>query len=673
MTVREPRLTDRPPLPFSGRRGRPLAQRERFHMTETESTTTTHEFQAAVSQVLRLVINSLYSNPEIFLRELVSNASDALDKLRFAGISDPALLEGEELHVRLAFDREKKTLIVSDSGIGMSREELVTNLGTVAHSGSAELMKRLSEMDEKKADLSLIGQFGVGFYSAYLVADRVEVVSRAAGASEAHVFSSDGKSTFTIGPATREGRGTDLVLHLREDHLDLLDEHRLRALVRRYSDYVAHPIELEVEVPADEAAGTPAAKRFERINSGNALWRRSAKDVEPAQYEELYTHLTHDWEKPLAHKHFQVEGTQLFYGLLFLPKRPPFDLFSADVSHGVRLHVKRVFIMDDCEELLPRFLRFVRGVIDSEDLPLNVSREILQDSRVVKTMRKQVVKRALDMIEELAAGESYAEWWSGFGAVLKEGLHFESDPKDRERIAKLLRYESSRDEGLVSLETYVKRMPLAQKAIYYVLGASKALVQNTPHLEVLRKKGYEVLYMTDPVDAFAVEGLREFDGKPLVSAMDADLTLDGDAEAATARKEDDAKRFGPLLARFREVLGEKVSEVRLSDRLTDSAVCLVQPKGGLPPYLARILRAQHADLPPDRRALELNPAHPLVESIAALHARAPEDAQLTEWIEVLYDQALLAEGSPIDDPARLVRRMTALLADAAARAAGAAE
>ncbi len=636
----------------------------------TESATTTHEFQAAVSQVLRLVINSLYSNREIFLRELVSNASDALDKLRFTGIAQPALLEGADLRIRIAFDPQKKTLTVSDTGIGMSRDELVQNLGTVAHSGSAELMKRLSEMDEKKADLSLIGQFGVGFYSAYLVADRVDVVSRAAGSSEAYVFSSDGKSTFTVAPAERSERGTDIVLHVRDEHLEFLDEHRLRGLVRRYSDYVGHSIELEVEATVGEGAEKRQEKRWERVNSGNALWRRNPREIEPAQYEELYTHLTHDWEKPLAHKHFQVEGTQLFYGLLFLPKRPPFDLFGTDVHHGVRLHVKRVFIMDDCEELLPRFLRFVRGVIDSEDLPLNVSRELLQDSRIVQTMRKQVVRRALDMVEELAATDGYAEWWSGFGAVLKEGLHFEADGKDRERIAKLVRYESTREEGLVSLEDYVKRMPLAQKAIYYVLGASKALVRNTPHLEVLRKKGYEVLYMTDPVDAFAVEGLREFDGKPLVSAMDADLTLEGDGEAKAAHKEEDEKRLEPLLAKFREVLGEKVSEVRVSDRLTESAVCLVQPKGGLPPYLARILRAQHADLPPDRRALELNPTHPLVDGIAKLHAKAPETPQLAEWIEVLYDQALLAEGSPVEDPARLVKRMTALLTDAAVRAAG---
>ncbi|MBC7171180.1 MAG: molecular chaperone HtpG, partial [Polyangiaceae bacterium] len=332
-------------------------------------------------------------------------------------------------------------------------------------------------------------------------------------------------------------------------------------------------------------------------------------------------------------------------------------------------HVKRVFIMDDCEELLPRFLRFVRGIIDSEDLPLNVSREILQDSRIVQTMRKQVVKRALDMIEELSKTEGYAEWWGGFGAVLKEGLHFETDAKDRERIAKLVRYESTKEEGLVSLEEYTKRMPLSQPAIYYVLGASKALVRNTPHLEVLRKKGYEVLFMTDPVDAWAVEGLHEFEGKPLVSAMDADLTLEGDAEGESARKEEDAKRLGPLLSKFQAVLGEKVSEVRVSDRLTDSAVCLVQPKGGLPPYLERVLRAQKPELAFDRRALELNPDHPLVESITKLHAKAPDDAQLAEWIEVLYDQALLAEGSPVEDPARLVQRMTALMVEAAAKAA----
>ena len=667
-------------------------------MTATKET---HRFQAEVTRVLGLVIHSLYSNKEVFLRELVSNASDAIDKRRFRAIEDAALGAEGKLGIRITPDKDAKTLTFSDDGIGMTADELRENLGTVARSGSTDFMAKLEAALAAKGEgegdaeaVSLIGQFGVGFYSAYLVADRVDVISRAAGTEEAHRWSSDAGETFSIEPAERDEVGTDIVLHLKEDESGLLELYELRRLINRYSDFVAHPISIPVAAPPTEAGedegdaeseGEPSteseAPEYEQVNSSNALWRRSPNEVEDAQYEEFYKHLTHDWEGPLAHKHFRIEGTQMFSGIVFIPKRPPFDLFSPDQGHGVRLHVKRVFIMDDCEELLPKWLRFVRGVVDSEDLPLNVSRELLQDSRVVRTIRKQVIKRCLDMIEGLAApkaaasdgqeGEeesanesedAYLTFWKAYGAVLKEGLHFE--PAQRDRLAKLVRYESTGREGLTSLAEYVERMPEGQETIYYAVGASRAAVENAPHLEALKKKGYEVLLMTDGVDQWAVDGLREFEGKKLVSAMEAELEGLDDAATDAEKEELDA-----LVSRFKDVLSARVSEVRLTGRLTDSAACLVMPAGGLPPYMERLLRMQNPEMEAQKRVLELNPSHPIVTGLRDLLRRDDASDQASEWIELVYDHALLAEGSPVDDPAALVKRMTALLSDAVTAAA----
>ncbi|NLY95756.1 MAG: molecular chaperone HtpG [Myxococcales bacterium] len=603
---------------------------------------TSHSFQAAVTEVLRLVIESLYSNPEIFLRELVSNASDAIDKRRFKAIEDPSALGEITPTIRITPDREAGTLTISDDGIGMSREELMKNLGTVAHSGSKEFIRALEEA--KRGDVSLIGQFGVGFYSAFLVADRVEVVSRPVGGAEATRFRSDGREGYELEPAERADVGTDVILHLKEDAKEYLDPWRLRALVRKHSDYVQHPIELAVE--------NDGKRRYERINDGNALWTRNPKEVTKEQIDEFYKHLTHDFEAPLAYRHFQVEGTLMFSGLLFIPRRPPFDLFTAETKHGIRLHVKRVFIMDECEALLPRWLRFVRGVVDSEDLPLNVSREMLQDSKVVRTISQQVVRRSLDMIEELASTDDYTTFWRAYGAVLKEGLHFA--PEHRARLAKLCRFESTAVEGLTSLADYVSRMKEGQEAIYYVLGANRALVENSPHLEALKKKGYEVLLLTDPVDAFAMDGLDEFEGKELVSAMEAELDLEEEGDAEKPALEG-------LEGRIKKVLESKVSEVRWSKRLVDSAACLVLPPSGLPPYLERIFRAQQGDLPEPKRILELNPSHPL---ILALEKRVDaDDPTVDETIELLYAQALLAEGSPVEEPAKLAQTLTQLLTE----------
>lgn len=620
-----------------------------------------HKFEADVSRVLRLVINSLYSNKEIFLRELVSNASDAIDKLRFAALTQPDLIEGSDtLGVRIAFDASAKTLTISDNGIGMSEEDLVKNLGTVAHSGTQQFLEQLAD---KKADVSLIGQFGVGFYSAYLVAENVEVLTRAAGTKQAHRWSSSGEDAFTIEPASRVEQGTDIVLHLKADCAEFLDEYRIRSLVKRYADYVEHPVELQVTRVTGEGDAQKSEQHWERINEAAALWRKSPTDLSDEQYDEFYKHLTHDWEAPLAKEHFSIEGTQEFVGLLFVPKRPPFDLFSPDADHGVRLYVKRVFIMDDCEELLPKWLRFVRGIVDSEDLPLNVSREMLQDSRIVRTIRKQVVKRALSMIESLVETDAYAAFWESYGSVLKEGLHFEPEYKDK--LAKLVRYESSKQQGWTSLAQYVERMPDTQEAIYYIQGASRKIVENSPHLEALKARGIEVLFMTDAVDQWATEGLGEFEGKKLVSVMDAELKLENGAESDDESKQSDDGGLDTLLARVREVLQDHVSEVRVSSRLTDSPVCLVMPAGGLPPYLERLMRLQNSDIPKQKRILELNPKHELTVSLQRLLDSEPESEEVQAWIEVLYDQALLVEGSPIEAPATFAKRLTALLTEVA--------
>jgi molecular chaperone HtpG len=633
--------------------------------TEEKST---HRFQAEVTKVLSLVIHSLYSNPEVFLRELVSNASDALDKLRFRAVTEPGLLPaGERLVVQLIPDPKERTLTISDNGVGMNAEALARELGTVAHSGTRAFLDKVAEA--KKGDVSLIGQFGVGFYSAYLVADSVEVISRAAGEEAAHRWTSDGAETFTIEPAERASQGTSVILHLKKD-ADYLEGFRLRTLVRRYSDFLDYPIELVTreENKEDDPGKSPEGDKVEVLNQGKALWQRRPAEVTEEQYAELYKHLTHDFEPALAHRHFQVEGTQLFTGLLFVPKRPPFDLFTPDVEHGLRLYVKRVLIMEKCEELLPRWLRFVRGVVDSEDLPLNVSRELLQDSSIVRVIRKQIVKQILDLLEELSKDTAkYADFWKAFGNVLKEGLHFEPDQKAR--LAPLLRYESSKGEGLVSLAEYKGRMLEGQQAIYYVIAESRALAEKSPHTEALRKKGYEVLFMTDAVDSFAVEGLDEFDGTKLVSATSSDLKLDG-TDGTDDKPAEATGALRDLSEHIRRRLQDHVSEVRISRRLTDSPVCLVVPEGGLQPYIERVLRATRKDAPRTKRILEVNPEHPLVKNLERMHERDPESAKLGEWIELLFEQALLAEGSPVEDPTRFATRLTALLQDASSASVG---
>jgi len=632
-------------------------------MNERQRQDTVQPFQAEVTEVLRLVVNSLYSHKEIFLRELISNASDALDKLRFRAISESELLaDGEPLRIRISPDRDAGTLTIADNGIGMTSDELAKNLGTIAWSGSRDFVTKLEQAKQAgSSDLGLIGQFGVGFYSAYLVADEVEATSRAAGTNSAFRWVSEGKENFRIEPAERDERGTSVTLRLKAEQREFLDEHRLRALVEKYSDYIGHPIELSVEKDVEEAGVTRKRTTFESINKASALWQRSPKDIEKPQYEEFYKHLTHDWQPPQAFRHFRIEGTQLFVGLLFVPGQKPLDVFDLEVKHGVRLHVRRVLVMDHCEELVPRWLRFMRGVIDTEDLPLNVSREILQDSRAVKIIKKQIVLQSLELLEEIATErpDDYLKFWSNFGAVLKEGLYFE--PELKERIAKLLRFESSKEAALVTLDDYVKRMPAGQPAIYYAAGTSRRVVEASPHLEVLKRRGYEVLFMTDPVDPFAVEALGEYRNKRLVSASTAELQLD---QGALPPKDADQAK-SPLLERFECVLKDKVAGVRASERLTDSVACLVTPEGGLPPHLERLMRARNIDVPSVNRILELNVDHPLLRSLTELVAKNAAVARVSDWIELVYDQALLAEGSPIDDPVRFAKRFSELMTRAA--------
>jgi molecular chaperone HtpG len=615
--------------------------------------TVTRAFEADVSQVLHLVIHSLYSHKEIFLRELVSNASDALDKLRFKALTDESLYEGDtDLGIRIRVDRDAGTLTVEDNGVGMTEEELVRDLGTVARSGSRAFLEQLAQQGQK--DARLIGQFGVGFYSAFLVADRVEVVSRAAGAGQtAHRWVSEGKDTFATGPAERTGRGTAITLHLREDQKEFLEEWRLKDLVSRYSDYVSHPIRL-----GDET-----------INRGTALWQRPRADITDAQYAEFYRHLTHagapdgdgedKGEGPVARTHFKVEGTQEFVGLLYVPRDRPFELRFGMKHRGVRLYVKRVMVMEDCEEIVPEWLRFVVGVIDSDDLPLNVSREVLQHSSAIKTIKKQLVKHVLDALDALAQDEpdDYAVAWRAFGAMLKQGVA--TDFEYRARLGKLLRYESTAGDGLTSLADYVERMKEGQDAIYYAIGESRKALEGAPHLEGPRKRGFEVLFMTDPIDEWAADGLRAFEGKTLVSVMRADLKL-GDGDEAKKKAEGEVMRG--LIDRVRQVLGDRVTEVRASDRLTDSPSCLVLSGAGPHGYVERLLREAGRDVPKTSRIFELNLEHPIMRTLQSLVDKGDAEApRVAEWVEILYDQALLAEGAPIADPGGFARRITSLL------------
>ncbi len=629
--------------------------------TQTAPGKETLGFQAEVKQLLQLMIHSLYSNKEIFLRELISNASDACDKLRFEAMSQPQLLEGHsELGISVALDPAARTITVSDNGIGMSRTDAIEHLGTIAKSGTREFFSQLSGDQQK--DAQLIGQFGVGFYSSFIVADRVTVVSRRAGtgASEAIRWESDGGGEFTIEPAQRAESGTDVTLHLRDGEDEFLSASKLKSVVMRYSDHISLPIRMRKEVWDPDKSEYRPTDELETINQASALWTRAKSDITDEQYREFYKHVSHDFGDPLAWTHNRVEGRTEYIQLLYLPERAPFDLWDRDQRHGLKLYVRRVFIMDDAGDLMPAYLRFVRGVIDSSDLPLNVSREILQESRDVKSIREGSTKRVLGMLEDLAENQKdkYGAFWKEFGQVLKEGVG--EDAANRERIAKLLRFASTtRDAQDVSLADYVARMKAAQKAIYYVTADSLEAGKMSPHLEVFLRKEVEVLILTDRVDEWMLSFLSEFDGKPLLSVAKGDLDL-GDLADANEKEEQRkaVEQSKDLIEAVKAALGERVKDVRVTLRLTDSPACIVADEHAMSQHLQRLLKAAGQSAPASRPVLELNPHHPLVERLK------PHDPQLPEWSALLLDQAVLAEGGQLDNPAQFVKRLNTMLLNA---------
>lgn len=627
------------------------------------------EFQADVSKVLHLVVHSLYTKKEIFLRELISNAADAIDKRRFRALTDPTFAL-EAGRIVLTPNEKEGTLTISDNGIGMTEEELTSHLGTIARSGTREFTENLKKAGENSGDLTqLIGQFGVGFYSAFLVAEQVEVTSRAVGHDQAYRWTSDARTSFTIEPAERDEPGTTIVLKLKEDEKEYAKPWRVREVVRHHSDYIGHPVELIDPEKPDKP---------EVLNQAKALWQRNPKEVTKEQYEEFYKHLAHDWEAPLAYRHFKIEGNQEFAGIVYLPKNARADLLDPRTKHGVRLHVRRVLAMESSEELLPSWLRFVRGVVDSEDLPLNVSRETLQDSRIVRIMRKQVVSNVLTMIEELKKErpEEYVTFWTKFGAILKEGLYFE--PELKERLSELCLFahtlpstESSDAEKArenaepfgewTTLAGYVSRMKEGQKGIYYIEGTSLALLRQSPHLEKLVKSGHEVLLLTDNVDSFALEKLTDYADKPFINVTSADLDL-GESDAEKPEPTD------ALTEKLQTVLGSKVQSVRNSSRLAESPACLVTPEGGLPPHMVAMFKAQNLTVPETKRILEINPDHPIIQNLRKMQLLNSDSPELARYMELLYDQALLAEGAELESPAQVARRIGSLLEDLSSRA-----
>lgn len=624
-------------------------------------------FQTEVKQLLQLMIHSLYSNKEIFLRELVSNASDASDKLRFEAIAQPALLESDpELKIRIAFDKDARTLTISDNGIGMTRAEVIEHIGTIAKSGTKAFFEQLTG-DEKK-DASLIGQFGVGFYSAFIVADKVTLTTRRAGApeSEGVRWESEGHGEYTLESVDKATRGTDIVLYLKDGMDEFLNDWRLRQIVRTYSDHISLPIEMQKSASFDEDGKEIVSEEFEAVNQASALWSRSKSEISDEQYREFYKHVAHDFTDPLAWSHARVEGRQEYTELLYIPARAPFDLYERERKQGIKLYVRRVFIMEDAQKLMPHYLRFVRGVIDSADLPLNVSREILQESKDIDAIRAGCVKKVLGLLDDLAANDAdkYKTFWSEFGQVLKEGVG--EDFANKARIAKLLRFVSTHEdsaEPVVSLADYIGRMKEGQDKIYYITADSYAAAVGSPHLEVFRKKGVEVLLLIDRVDEWVTASLTEFEGKALVSVAKGELdlgALEDEADKAAQKEAEESAR--PLVERVKTLLGEQVQDVRATLRLTDSPACLVVGENEMSSHLERLLKQAGQDVPVSRPVLEVNPEHMLVKRLAS----ESDDGRAADLAHVLFDQALLAEGGKLEDPASFVKRINRLMLELSA-------
>jgi molecular chaperone HtpG len=626
------------------------------------SATETLGFQAEVTQLLHLMIHSLYGNKEIFLRELVSNASDACDRLRFDAMSVSGLLSDDpDLRIRVSYDANARTITVADNGIGMSRQEVIDHIGTIAKSGTREFFQSLTS--DQARDAQIIGQFGVGFYASFIVADRVTLLTRRAGlsAEEGVRWESTGEGSYTIETVHQARRGTDVILHLRPSEDDLLAGWRLREILRKYSDHITIPILMNKEQWDATARQQITTTEDEQINQASALWARSKSEITEEQYNEFYKHVAHDTEPPLAYSHAKVEGRQEYTQLLFIPQRAPFDLWDRDHRHGIKLYVRRVFIMDDAEQLMPAYLRFVRGIIDSSDLPLNVSREILQQSRDVVAIRAASVKRVLGVLDDLAAHhqDKYATFWREFGRVLKEGVGEDAGNKDR--LAKLLRFASTHqdsDAQTVSLADYVSRMKEGQEAIYYITADGFSAARNSPHLEIFRKTGIEVLLMYDRVDEWVVSLLTEFEGKPLQSIARGDLDLSKlGGEAGNLAREEHDKQHDALVERIQLVLKDRASRVRVTHRLVDSPSCLVTEAHGMSTNLERLLKAAGQPVPASRPVLEINPQHPIVERLKD----EADSSRFADWSHLLFDQATLAEGGQLEDPATFVKRLNELM------------
>ena len=619
----------------------------------------TRGFQSEVKQLLQLMIHSLYSNKEIFLRELISNASDAADKLRFKALSNPALYEGDgDLRVRVSFDADKGTITISDNGIGMTREQVIDHLGTIAKSGTKEFLTALGQDQAKNSQL--IGQFGVGFYSAFIVADKVTVKTRAAGeeADKAVLWESGGEGEYSVADIEKKSRGTDVILHLREDEKEFLNEWRLREIIGKYSDHIGLPVEMLTKEYDDE--GKECGEKWEKINKSDALWTRSKNDVSDEEYKEFYKHLSHDFADPVTWAHNKVEGNQAYTSLLYVPAKAPWDLFNREHKHGLKLYVQRVFIMDDAEQFMPNYLRFMRGLIDSNDLPLNVSREILQDNKITAALRKALTKRSLQMLEKLAKddAEKYLQFWKEFGLVLKEGPA--EDFANKETVAKLLRFASTHNdssEQTVSLEDYISRMKEGQKAIYYITADSYVAAKNSPHLELFNKKGIEVLLLSDRIDEWMLSYLTEFDGKQLQSITKADLDLGdlADKESETQKQQDEA--FGSFIERVKNLLGERVKTVRLTHNLTDTPAVVSTDNDQMTTQMAKLFAAAGQPVPDVKYTFELNPEHHLVKKVADI----TDETEFADWVELLLEQAMLAERGSLENPAAFIKRINKLL------------
>ena len=621
-------------------------------------------FQAEAKQLLQLMIHSLYSNKEIFLRELISNASDAADKLRFEGLTDSALYESDsDLKIRVSYDSAARTITVSDNGIGMSRQEVIDHIGTIAKSGTREFFNSLT--GDQVKDAHLIGQFGVGFYSSFIVADKVTLLTRRAGLTVEHGvrWESGGEGDYTLETVNKDQRGTEITLHLREGEDELLNGMRLRSIIRKYSDHITLPIVMKKEEWSEEEKANKISDEDETINQASALWARPKNEITVEQYNEFYKHVAHDFEPPLTYLHAKVEGKQEYTQLLYIPSRAPFDMFDREHRHGIKLYVQRVFIMDDAEKLMPNYLRFVRGVIDSNNLPLNVSREILQESKDIESIRAGVVKKVLGLIEDLAkkeddeGKEKFKKFWQEFGQVLKEGVG--EDFANRERIAGLLRFISTHDESdqaSVSLSDYISRMKEGQDKIYYVTADSLNAAKNSPHLEIFRKKGIEVILLSERVDEWLVAHLTEFDGKPLQSVAKGSLDL-GDMEDAAEKQahEKEASEFNDLIEKMKNVLNDQVKDVRVTYRLTESPACLVADTHDMSGNLERILKSAGQKVGHTKPILEINTQHPMVRRLKT------EEKHFDDWSHILFDQALLAEGGQLDDPASFVKRLNDLM------------